>query len=197
MDACIQKNMKLNKFYLLLFVLLMPKYVLADSFAIFTGKSVNSNLIDLPKKTIENNLEFENYKLMGLNYQKSVSPMLSTHNNIEFLLVNHDPDHLIETAIAYQLQTDTYNIANAKFRLGLSLGLSYIHGEPIFEDGTKDNPDKKYRLLNYNAYEISFLDQEEINSFYFRIHHRSGVYGLIAPQHVGSNFITVGLRRNF
>ena len=95
------------------------------------------------------------------------------------------------------MQTQTYNLLNSKFRLGVSLGLSHIHGEPIFEDGTKDNPDKKYRLLNYNAYEISFLDQEEINSFYFRIHHRSGVYGLIAPQHVGSNFMTAGLRHYF
>ena len=84
MEACILKNMKLNKFYLLLFVLLMPKYVLADSLGIFAGKSVDSNLIDLPKKTIVNNLEFENHKLLGLNYQKSVSPMLSSNNNVKF-----------------------------------------------------------------------------------------------------------------
>lgn len=197
MEVCTQKNMKLNKIYILLFLLFLPNKVNADSISFFAGKSVDSNLIDLPKKVLENNIEFENYKLFGLNYQKTISPIISEYNYLELLLVNHDPDHLIETAIAYQFQTQTYNLLNAKFRLGVSLGLSYIHGEPIFEDGTKDDPDKKYRLLNYNAYEISFLDQKEINSFYLRVHHRSGIYGLIAPQHVGSNFITAGLKHHF
>jgi hypothetical protein len=30
-----------------------------------------------------------------------------------------------------------------------------------------------------------------------RIHHRSGVYGLIAPSGVGSNFVVAGLRYKF
>jgi hypothetical protein len=39
------------------------------------------------------------------------------------------------------------------------------------------------------------LDKEDKDSLFLRLHHRSGVYGLIAPQHVGSNFITFGLRK--
>ena len=70
-------------------------------------------------------------------------------------------------------------------------------GAYTFEDGTKNEPNKKYRLLNYNAYEISLLDDNEQSSIFLRIHHRSGVYGLIAPEHVGSNFITTGLRYYF
>lgn len=30
-----------------------------------------------------------------------------------------------------------------------------------------------------------------------RVHHRSGVYGLIAPQRVGSNFMVFGIRYKF
>ncbi len=42
---------------------------------------------------------------------------------------------------------------------------------------------KKMRRVN-----ISF-------AVFFRIHHRSGMYGLFAPEGVGSNFLTLGIKR--
>jgi hypothetical protein len=47
------------------------------------------------------------------------------------------------------------------------------------------------------AFEIDFGRSDSKWSVPVRIHHRSGVYGLIAPRKVGSNFITIGLRRDF
>jgi hypothetical protein len=52
-------------------------------------------------------------------------------------------------------------------------------------------------LLNYIGAEVSLLDKEEKNSVFFRINHRSGIFGLIAPEHVGSNFLNLGFRKYF
>jgi 2-polyprenyl-3-methyl-5-hydroxy-6-metoxy-1,4-benzoquinol methylase len=51
--------------------------------------------------------------------------------------------------------------------------------------------------LIYCSEVIGHIDKEDKDSVFLRLHHRSGVYGLIAPQHVGSNFITIGLRKYF
>jgi hypothetical protein len=193
----------LAKSYFLLFIiffLFLTNHSYADSISLFGGKSVDSNLIDFPKKAISNDLEIEQHKIIGIAYQQKIqTPVIlgKANSHIEYIFANHSPKDLIETVIAYNIQTPSFAISSVHMRLGFSLGLSYVHGTPIFEDGTKEEPGKKYRLLNYNAYEVSLLDTEDKDSVFLRLHHRSGVYGLIAPQHVGSNFITIGLRKYF
>jgi capsular polysaccharide export protein len=193
----------LAKSYFLLFIiffLFLTNHSYADSISLFGGKSVDSNLIDFPKKVISNDLEIEQHKIIGIAYQQKIqTPVIlgKANSHIEYIFANHSPKDLIETVIAYNIQTPSFAISSVHMRLGFSLGLSYLHGTPIFEDGTKDEPSKKYQLLNYNAYEVSLLDTEDKDSVFLRLHHRSGVYGLIAPQHVGSNFITIGLRKYF
>lgn len=188
---------KIAQTILLLFVCNISN---ADSLSIFGGKSMDSNLIDFPKKAAEGNLDIERYKIFALAYQQSIKPpsvFKKLNTNIEYIYTRHSPDHVSETALAYNVTSPSFNILSTNVRLGVSVGLSYVYGEPTFEDGTKNEPNKKYRLLNYNAYEISLLDDNEQSSIFLRIHHRSGAYGLIAPQHVGSNFITAGLRYYF
>ena len=193
----------LAKSYFLLFIiffLFLTNHSYADSISLFGGKSVDSNLIDFPKKVISNDLEIEQHKIIGITYQQKIqTPVIlgKANSHIEYIFANHSPKDLIETVIAYNIQTPSFAISSVHMRLGFSLGLSYVHGTPIFEDGTKEEPGKKYRLLNYNAYEVTLLDTEDKDSVFLRLHHRSGVYGLIAPQHVGSNFITIGLRKYF
>jgi capsular polysaccharide export protein len=193
----------LAKSYFLLFIiffLFLTNHSQADSISLFGGKSVDSNLIDFPKKAISNDLEIEQHKIIGIAYQQKIqTPVIlgKANSHIEYIFANHSPKDLIETVIAYNIQTPSFAISSVHMRLGFSLGLSYVHGTPIFEDGTKEEPGKKYQLLNYNAYEVSLLDTEDKDSVFLRLHHRSGVYGLIAPQHVGSNFITFGLRKYF
>lgn len=70
-----------------------------------------------------------------------------------------------------------------------------MYGTPTFDDGSTDARNKKYRLLNYNAYEASFGNQKEDSTVFFRIYHRSCMYGFIAPESVGSNFLTLGVKR--
>ncbi len=210
MAVFIQKNMRLNKlkFTYLLLALTFCSSSYADSLFVLTGESVNSNLIDLPAKSIKGHLEFEGHKLTGIGYQKDVAHPSFIANSLDYFGINyaksslelmavqHYPQHsLLENVVAYHIKSRPFDWSWTKLTLGFSIGLSYVYGTPAFDDGSKDASNKKYRLLNYNAYEASFWNQKEDAAVFFRIHHRSGMYGLIAPEGVGSNFLTLGIKR--
>jgi hypothetical protein len=183
-------------------------FTYADSLFVLTGESINSNLIDLPAKSLKGDLEFEVYKLTGIGYQKDVAHpdfiasgldyfgINDAKSSLELMAVQHYPQHsLLENVVAYHIKSRPFDWSWTKLTLGFSIGLSYVYGTPAFDDGSKDASNKKYRLLNYNAYEASFWNQKEDSAVFFRIHHRSGMYGLIAPEGVGSNFLTLGIKR--
>ena len=77
-------------------------------------------------------------------------------------------------------------------------GLSYAWGRPETEVIESDS---STRLLNYLVFEFSFKPHWECPkhpiSFVFRIHHRSGVFGLFNGTHGGSNFLCGGIRFAF
>lgn len=145
-------------------------------------------------------LEIEKYKSLGLIYQQTVSPpkaLLNLNTSLEYILIQHEPNSLVQTALAYRIESPTVHFLSLPIRFGLSEGLSYVHGTPNFEEGTAKEPDKKYKFLNYIGAEVAVLDKEEKHSVFFRINHRSGIFGLIVPEHVGSNFLTAGFRKYF
>jgi len=210
MAACTRKNMKLLKS----FVCLLGLYsfgACADSLSLIGGKAVDSNLIDLPIKAVKGDLKFEDHQMIGIAYQKSITHpgfiqqsldfvnVSGAQSNLEFMAVHHyakTPDYtLLENVLAYHIKSRPFDFNWTKLTFGFSIGLSYVYGTPTFDDGSKDASNKKYRLLNYNAYEASFWNQKEDSAVFFRIHHRSGMYGLIAPEGVGSNFLTLGVKR--
>lgn len=210
MAACTRKNMKLLKSL----VCLLGLYsfgACADSLSLIGGKAVDSNLIDLPIKAVKGDLKFEDHQMIGIAYQKSIAHpgfiqqsldfvnVSGAQSNLEFMAVHHyanTPDYsLLENVLAYHIKSRPFDFNWTKITLGFSIGLSYVYGTPSFDDGSKDASNKKYRLLNYNAYEASFWNQKEDSAVFFRIHHRSGMYGLIAPEGVGSNFLTLGVKR--
>ncbi len=201
------KSLKL-KIACLLLAWTCSSFTYADSLFVLTGESVNSNLIDLPSKSLKGDLEFEGHKLTGIGYQKDVAHpnfiassldyfgITDAKSSLELMAVQHYPQHsLLENVVAYHIKSRPFDWSWTKLTLGFSVGLSYVYGTPAFDDGGKDASNKKYRLLNYNAYEASFWNQKEDSAVFFRIHHRSGMYGLIAPEGVGSNFLTLGIKR--
>lgn len=51
------------------------------------------------------------------------------------------------------------------------------------------------RLLSYNSYEVTFADPARpAMELVFRLHHRSGIFGVFGGAHEGSNVALVGLR---
>ncbi len=83
--------------------------------------------------------------------------------------------------------------------LGVGLfGPSYATGISDTEKRKAGNGDKGSKLLNFFVPEITFSDPDipEL-AFVFRIHHRSGVFGLYNGVSGGSNFVSFGTRYRF
>lgn len=178
---------------------------------LYHGHGVDADLLGIPKQIFQGDVKWEDSYFEGVGYAQSM-PIPELLNQalelvylsdstamLEGLLIQHrGMQHNVETSFAYMLHTDYLELSGLRLRVGAGLGLSYAFGTPTYEDGPKDNPEKRYRFQNYNAYEIeSSLAAYPHLALAFRVHHRSGMYGLIAPRHVGSNFLTVGLRYQF
>lgn len=74
-------------------------------------------------------------------------------------------------------------------------GLSYATEKPEFEKRLKP---KVQRLLNFMIWEIAVsLPQWPQWDYFFRVHHRSGVFGLFDGVTGGSNGLTAGMRYSF
>ena len=77
-------------------------------------------------------------------------------------------------------------------------GASYVWGNPYFDDDPYGREGEKYPLITYFMIDWDFyLKSTPDVHFFFRIHHRSGVYGLVAPVNVGTNFLGYGFRYFF
>jgi hypothetical protein len=179
-----------------------------STLSFYTGQGVDSDLLQLPGKVLGGSLRYESSRFIGLGYQRDVRTPQSLRGVFRFLRVGA-PTTAIEVVavqhwgmqnnfelnVAYALRTPYARLGPIRTRFGVSLGLSQAFGTPSFEDGPIDDPDRRYRLQNYNAYEFEWTVRDDTPmSLVTRIHHRSGVYGLIAPRRVGSNFVTAGIR---
>lgn len=77
-------------------------------------------------------------------------------------------------------------------------GASYVWGTPFFDDDPYGKEGEKYPFITYFMIDWDFYLKSYSNwHFLFRVHHRSGVYGLVAPVNVGTNFLGYGLRYFF
>ena len=84
--------------------------------------------------------------------------------------------------------------------LGVNLayadGFSHALSTPTYEDGPGGGKEgARYPTQHYIGIEMALgwltLPEWQVVT---RIHHRSGIWGIFAPQGVGSNFFTIGLR---
>jgi hypothetical protein len=123
----------------------------------------------------------------------------NTRTGVEGLAGKHfGLQYNVEVGAAWQLRFAPLRLARLRVRPAVGIGLSYAIGNPAYEDGPRSNPDKRYHLLNFNSYELEWsLEPLPAIALVTRIHHRSGIWGVIAPPIVGSNFLSVGLRYRF
>ena len=76
-------------------------------------------------------------------------------------------------------------------------GLSYATADPPVEIENADNG-RTAQWLYYILAEWAFaVDDDSEWEVFWRIHHRSGVYGLMADNNAGSNYMGLGLRKRF
>lgn len=178
---------------------------------IYQGQGVDTNLRELLLDIATGDLKFDETYFTGIGYfhplptpyvMQRVFDFLcvpNTGTGLEAIVVKHyGLQNNWEADLAYTMRFAELRLYMLTLRFGFGFGLSYAFGTPSYEDGPRDNPSKRYRFQNYDAYEIEWgIASYPRFGLVTRIHHRSGIYGLIAPHHVGSNFITLGLRFSF
>lgn len=184
---------------------------LFSSVTIYAGQGANHNLRELPARIVAANPDWEKsyFQAIGLTKVREKlsqnwtvfegTPFASIRQGYELVLAKH---HGLqdngELGAAYSLRTGNLEIGAIGVNFAAGVGLSYAIGNPSYEDGSPDNPEKRYRLQQLMLFDLEWrLNDLADWSLVTRVHHRSGVYGLIAPRHVGSNFLAVGLRHGF
>lgn len=178
---------------------------------IYAGQGVDANLTGLPRQILGNDIKWESSYFTGLGYAKPSSlPGWLTRGLgavgikeptgvVEVIGVQHRGlQSNFEADVAFILRTGFAHVGPVRVRGGAGLGLSYAFGRPTYEDGSVADPSRRYRLQNYNAIELEAgVDKLPDTSLVARVHHRSGLYGIIAPRQVGSNFLTLAVRHRF
>ncbi len=181
--------------------------VAADALTLYAGQGVDADLLEVPGRLLQGDLDYEGSYFSAVGYGMPLPPprvlksllgwlVDEPYTGMEFISVKHwGLQNNWEADLAYVIGTPAAEIGPLRVRFNFALGLSYAFGTPSYEDGPIDDPDRRYRFQNYNAYELvwGLVDLPRVH-LVTRIHHRSGIYGLIAPRHVGSNFVTLGLR---
>lgn len=206
---------------LLVFILgLNAEYVQADTFSadgvfdsvsFYAGQGANHNLRELPGKIITRNLDWDKTYFAALGFGKirgmlgqsleslHDTPFATIRHGYETVLVKHTGmQSNAEMGAAYMLKSPDLHLGKLGVNFGAGAGLSYAMGNPGYEDGPDNDPGRRYRTQLLALFELEWrMIGDDDLSVITRVHHRSGVYGLIAPRHVGSNFLAVGVRHKF
>jgi hypothetical protein len=184
---------------------------LFDSLAVYAAQGVDHNLLELPGAIVGGDIEWEKSYFAGVGLGKTFGTLGQSvgylrdksfgkiRHGYELVVVKHHglQDNL-EAGAAYLLRTPDAHLGILGVNFAAGVGLSYAFDDPTYEDGPEDNPEERYRLQLLALFEFEWrLRGVEHLSFVTRTHHRSGVYGVIAPRHVGSNFLAAGVRWEF
>lgn len=184
---------------------------LFDAVTVYGGQGVDHNLRNIPEAIFSNNIVWDKSYFSGVGLGKigpdlgqsfglfQGTPWAKLQQDYELLLVKHRGlQHNAELGAAYLLRSPDLQMGPLGVNLAAGNGLSYATGKPTYEDGPRDDLARRYRLQLLLLFELEWkLRKVDRLTLATRIHHRSGVFGLIAPPNVGSNFITVGLRYRF
>jgi hypothetical protein len=181
------------------------------SIGLYTGQGADHNLHELPGRILRADIQWDQSFFTGISYQQRVNqfadifPVLdntaigSMQQGYEVVLLKHHglQDNL-ELGAAYTLRTADAKWGPVGMNAGFGIGLSHAFGEPSYEDGPFNNPDRHYRTQLLLLFDAGMrLNAYPAWSLVARVHHRSGAYGVIAPRNVGSNFLAVGLMYGF
>ncbi len=133
-------------------------------------------------------------------FQKFMDPVLSNIDVAFNVTYQDDPAGTIFVFSPYIMarwnKFPWSNTIHTSF--GLGGGLSYATDIPSIEiDQTDPNGDYK-KLLHYMAIEATFaLPQHKDWHLVYRLHHRSGVFGLMGAENEGNTAVQIGIRHYF
>jgi hypothetical protein len=175
---------------------------------VYVGQWISSRLLDVPRRLGTGDIETEEIHFASLLANRVLIPDLHTGwpvigpvldgGSIEveaqfgghFGLQRHQEATL---ALVWRSREVSVPLTRASVNFAVGEGLSYALSRPSFEGVSQGERPRKF--LNYLAFEaeISHPALQGV-SLVPRLHHRSGIFGLIAPQGSGSNILGLGLR---
>ena len=200
----------MKKILLILFVLL-TSYATAEnsslnfqSIALYWAKGVDDNLREIPGDIVGLDLPTEDTHLYAVStflpyssaswsindpFQMGLTLVAAKHSGMQ----SHVELDAAWTAKYNRLLPEDSPI---NFDIAAGIGLSYAFDTPVYEDPEikEDGTVKYYQFQSYLHFDLElYTPSLESLHLLLRVHHRSGIYGLIAPSGVGSNFVGAGL----
>lgn len=180
--------------------------------ALYGGVWTNSTLPSFPYNLIRGKLTFENARIASLIVERRLFDfdldVPGTHWRLngfsleaEGTLNQHFglQDH-VEATAALKLRSGEIALGSvASMNFAWANGLSYALEAPKWEYGPSllHGVDSR-RLQYFMGFETAITPTAAKNlSAFFRLHHRSGIYGVVSPRRTGSNYVGAGLRWTF
>lgn len=179
------------------------------SLGLLMGEGVNSNLLEILPDAVRGRLDFPGAHIGGLVIRRKIPAPA--------WLVNWGATHDIpvstsveasvlkasglatngELALDWRPSITPWHVGSVGFEIGWGIGVSQAFGKPWSDYTDPAKPDG-YRTLFHMAPEIALRDAKLPDwSLALRIHHRSGIYGVVGPRRVGSNHLSVVVMHDF
>lgn len=212
------KILGLNLSFLLLDFLAASDLQAADvpsennlTLTVVSGQGIDHNLKEIPIELVVADVNWDNTHFTGLSLERNFGSLASRfdqlqdnrlgqfNQGLELVAIKHRGlQQNVELGLAYKLNTPAWHVVGLEGQVSLGLGFSHAFSEPSYEDGPIDNPNERYHTQLLVLFDTRWrLSDYPRYSILFRVHHRSGAYGLIAPRNVGSNFLSLGLGYDF
>lgn len=175
---------------------------------LYVGQWISSRLLDVPRRLGTGDIETEDIHFGSVLANRVIVPELRTGWPVIGPLVDGGSIELEaqfgqqfgrqrhqEATVALVLRSRELAVpwTRASVNLAVAEGFSYALSRPTFEG--LENDERPRKFLNYLAFEAEISHPALPGvSLVPRLHHRSGIFGLIAPQGSGSNILGLGLR---
>ena len=194
--------------FLTLFTLDLNAQRLERSLNVYHAQGIHNSLKYIVPEALGGDLDFQDTYLTAISYTQLTHQyeMNSGDSALQYgfeidVSKHYGSIQQIEELVAFYF-IKYAGLLNPKFFMNVDItfgeGLSYTFGEPTFDDDAFDEPGVKYDLLNHFLLDFDvYLNEYDHVKLFFRVHHRCGIYGLIAPSNVGSSFWGTGLRYLF
>lgn len=173
----------------------------------YYGRYIASNLVDVPRNVLTGRATFEDVDFVSASLSYVLVPDIRTDlaslqwaldgSSLEFeaQFGKHfgRQDHGEVTLAVLWRSPDVSLPGEGTVNFAVGEGLSWALSKPEFEGVHKGA--EAHKFLNYLAFEAELSHPSAPGlALVPRLHHRSGVFGVIAPRSTGSNFLGVGLR---
>ena len=180
--------------------------------ALYGGVWTNSTLPSFPYNLVRGRLTFDNAQIASLivdrrlfdfdldlpgtrwrlnGFSVEAEGTLNQHFGLQ--------DH-VEATAALKVRSGEIALGSAaSLNVAWANGISYAFAAPKWEYGPTLVHGVDSRLFQYYmGFEAAVTPTSAKNlSAFFRLHHRSGIYGVISPRRTGSNYVGAGLRWTF